>query len=259
MERMVGMFVNTIPLRIRLRADEPFADLCVRIGHEATEAFERQTYQLNDLVADLELARDPSRNPLFDVLFAWEEADLVELDSSLAVELPRAQAPASSISSHRADHGVGQRITLLFTKVIQARHGERFVGNLAKVLEQVARTPGQRPYLRMLQPWERELLCRTSTQRGGRADRRGDGRLVRASFKGARRRSACEDAAGGYRSPTSTAVRRRSLQLIARGVQPTTSSRCRWISRELLIAIVGIESRAATCRSSPTLRTSASR
>ena len=163
MERIVGMFVNTVPLRVRLRADEPFAELCVRIGNEATEAFERQCYQLNDLVADLGLIRDPSRNPLFDVLFSWEEEELAEIKGSELglVEIDSSAIPCKfDLELTVANTPRGQKLTLLFSKKLFKRAtAERFLGNLRRLLEQCARTPDSQLHeLRMLQPWERELL-----------------------------------------------------------------------------------------------------
>src|SRR5207253_7319241 len=95
-EDIVGMFVNTVPLRVRLLADETFAAMCVRIGREAAEAFEHQSYQLNELVTDLGLARDASRNPLFDVLFAWQG---VELEETAPAALGLGELPAARVEA----------------------------------------------------------------------------------------------------------------------------------------------------------------
>ncbi|HEX7700663.1 MAG TPA: amino acid adenylation domain-containing protein, partial [Kofleriaceae bacterium] len=246
MERMVGMFVNTIPLRIRLRADEPFSELCVRVGTEATEAFERQTYQLNDLVADLGLARDPSRNPLFDVLFAWEEAELVELDSSLGLrELPQAQAPSKfDLELTVQNTGAGQKISLLFAKKLFKRAtAERFIGNFRKLLEQVARTPDAKiRELRMLQPWERELLLAEFNDTEVRVQPATMADLFARHVAERPDAIACEDAHGTY---TFAEIDRRAsalaTALIARGVIPDDVVALAMLrSRELLVGMVGI-------------------
>ncbi|HUJ60961.1 MAG TPA: amino acid adenylation domain-containing protein, partial [Kofleriaceae bacterium] len=163
MDGMVGMFVNTVPLRVRLDADETFAALCARLGREAVDAFEHQSYQLNDLVADLGLARDPSRNPLFDVLFAWQEAELAEIaGGSLGlVELPSAAISSKfDLELTVQNTARGQRVVLTYaTRLFKEATAERFLGNFRRLLEQVASMPQARiRELRMLQPWEREIL-----------------------------------------------------------------------------------------------------
>ena len=247
MERMVGMFVNTVPLRIRLRADEPFSELCVRIGREATEAFERQTYQLNDLVADLGLARDPSRNPLFDVLFAWEEAELVEMTgSSLGlVELPQAQAASKfDLELTVQNTAAGQKLTLLFArKLFKKATAERFLGNLRKLLEQIARSPDAKVReLRMLQPWERELLLAEFNDTAVAVPPVTMPELFARHVRDRPEAIAVEDAHGTY---TFAELDRRAsalaAELIARGVVPDDVVAIVMArSRELLVAMIGI-------------------
>ncbi len=161
-ENIVGMFVNTVPLRLRLDAREPFSDYCARVGKEATEAFERQCYQLNDLVADLGLVRDPSRNPVFDVLFSWEDEDHADHESSLGlVEVPSDLIPAKfdlELTVHDTRRGL-HAVLLFATKLFRRASAERFVAHLRRVLEQASRNPDlQIRDFRMLQPWEREML-----------------------------------------------------------------------------------------------------
>ncbi len=247
-ERIVGMFVNTVPLRLRLRADEPFAELCVRIAHEAAEAFERQCYQLNDLVADLGLARDPSRNPLFDVLFAWEEAELAEMSGSRLGLVEIVAAPTSckfDLELTVQNTSRGQRISLQFAKKLFRRAtAERFLGNLRKVLEQVARNSDSLiRELRMLQPWERELLVSELNDTDVAVPR--DATLVElfAAHVAARPEAiAVADADGAW---TYAEVDRRSAilaaTLIARGVAPEdVVGLALERSRRTLVAILGV-------------------
>ena len=162
-ERLVGMFVNTVPLRVQLDADEEFSALCARLGGESVEAFERQAYQLNELVRDLGLTRDPSRNPVFDVLLAWEDDEIVTMDgSSLGLfEIPPSATPCKfDLDLTVQNTFEGLRLKLIFsTKLFRRATGEKFMGYLRRVLEQAARSPDVRVReLRMLQPWEREML-----------------------------------------------------------------------------------------------------
>ncbi|MCP4150181.1 MAG: AMP-binding protein, partial [bacterium] len=68
-EPLIGMFVNTLPLRNRPIAGTTFTRFLKDVTKNTLEAFENQEYQLEDLVQHLEVERDASRNPLFDVMF----------------------------------------------------------------------------------------------------------------------------------------------------------------------------------------------
>lgn len=74
-ERTVGMFVNTLPVRNFPTADKTFRAFLHEVRHHALRAYECQDYPFDFLVRKLGLTRDLSRNPLFDVMFAYEIAN----------------------------------------------------------------------------------------------------------------------------------------------------------------------------------------
>jgi amino acid adenylation domain-containing protein len=71
LENIIGMFVNTLPLRVRLAENLPFSQFLQQVKKFTLQAMENQEYPFEDLVDQLELQRDTSRNPLFDVVFAY--------------------------------------------------------------------------------------------------------------------------------------------------------------------------------------------
>ncbi|MGE5343809.1 MAG: amino acid adenylation domain-containing protein [Candidatus Omnitrophota bacterium] len=66
-QRTVGMFVNTLPMRHHPSGDQTCDSFLKEVMAQSLHAFENQDIQFEDLVDKLELHRDPSRNPLFDV------------------------------------------------------------------------------------------------------------------------------------------------------------------------------------------------
>ena len=72
---LIGMFANTLPLRITIDGATPFDLFLRRMTLETFQAFEHQHYPFEQLVEKLKLKPDVSRNPLFDVSFAFEKAD----------------------------------------------------------------------------------------------------------------------------------------------------------------------------------------
>ena len=69
LERTVGMFVSTLALRGRPEYSKTFKTLLEEVKGQVIKAQENQDYPLEKLVQKLGILPDPSRNPLFDVLF----------------------------------------------------------------------------------------------------------------------------------------------------------------------------------------------
>lgn len=72
---VVGMFVNSLPLRFRPAADQSFATLLRAVRATCLGAYDHSSYEFSELVARLDLPRNPDRNPVFDTMFAYESAD----------------------------------------------------------------------------------------------------------------------------------------------------------------------------------------
>jgi len=77
LQRIVGMFVNTLVIRNYPGAEKTFKEFLHEVKERALEDFENQEYTFEDLVEKVTVKRDTSRNPLFDAVFALDnqEAD----------------------------------------------------------------------------------------------------------------------------------------------------------------------------------------
>jgi amino acid adenylation domain-containing protein len=78
LEEVAGHFVNLLPLRSDLSGDPTFAELLARTRRYLAGALERQDLPFPVLVERLDPARDPSRPPLVQVLFALEQPHRLE-------------------------------------------------------------------------------------------------------------------------------------------------------------------------------------
>lgn len=73
LENIIGMFVNTLALRVNLQDGQlTFGQLLDQVAQTAREAQENQDLPFEMLVDHLDLSRDVTRNPLFQVMFALE-------------------------------------------------------------------------------------------------------------------------------------------------------------------------------------------
>ncbi len=74
MESAVGFFVNTLPLVLRLAPELSFAALLAQAGRAVSGMLAHQDLPFDRLIAEFGSARDPLRNPLFEVFLAAEPA-----------------------------------------------------------------------------------------------------------------------------------------------------------------------------------------
>ncbi|MBL7701391.1 MAG: amino acid adenylation domain-containing protein [Ferruginibacter sp.] len=72
LEGVMGMFVNTLPLRNFSGSDLAFTDFLKNVKENVLACFDNQEYQYEDMIESLSVNRDMSRNPLFDVMFNYE-------------------------------------------------------------------------------------------------------------------------------------------------------------------------------------------
>jgi amino acid adenylation domain-containing protein len=73
-EGLIGCFVNTLALRSRLSAGSSFRDLLGQTRENVMQALAHQELPFEALVDDLQPRRDPSRTPIFQVMFIWQTA-----------------------------------------------------------------------------------------------------------------------------------------------------------------------------------------
>ncbi len=82
-ENLIGVFVNTLALRGKPEGHKKYIDFLKEIKDKALKAYQNQDYQFDDLVEALDIPRDFSRNPLFDVMFSFQNNDnaILEIDN----------------------------------------------------------------------------------------------------------------------------------------------------------------------------------
>ncbi|MEC1790046.1 surfactin non-ribosomal peptide synthetase SrfAA [Bacillus vallismortis] len=77
--RVIGMFVNTLALRTYPKGEKTFSGYLSEVKETALSAFRAQDYPLEDLIGNLQVQRDTSRNPLFDAVFSMQNANIKDL------------------------------------------------------------------------------------------------------------------------------------------------------------------------------------
>ncbi len=78
-EGLIGFFVNTLILRAELPGDRAFSRLVERIREDSLAAYEHQDLPFERLVEELRVERSLGHSPLFQAMFALQNAPTAEL------------------------------------------------------------------------------------------------------------------------------------------------------------------------------------
>ncbi|HEY7767793.1 amino acid adenylation domain-containing protein [Longimicrobium sp.] len=142
LEELIGFFVNTLVLRTDLSGDPSFREVLRRAREATLGAYEHQDVPFEKLVAELQPERSFSHAPLFQVMFAVQNAGdgggcaLSGLTvSGAGAELASAKFDLSLVLAATAE---GLRGGLNYsTDLFERGTIDRMVGHLERVLEQV--------------------------------------------------------------------------------------------------------------------------
>ena len=143
-EQLIGTFVNTLVHRNDLSGNPSFHDVLQRVRATAIDAFVHQDLPFERLVRELVTNRDPSRSPLFQVMFNMANAPMRQ------VELGGVSVVPINIERYAAQFDLGVTASLGERSAVAASynvalfdHGtiERFLDNFVTLLDAVTAAP----------------------------------------------------------------------------------------------------------------------
>lgn len=147
-ERIIGLFVNTLALRCRIRPDDTWISLLRETKRLALSAFEHQSYPFETLVEEFVEGRDPSRNPIFDVMFALQNVDGMRLDvkdASISPVIHDSDTAKFDINIWcQESDGVLYGAFEYNTSIFSDQRGQQMADNLQQAIASLALSPAQR-------------------------------------------------------------------------------------------------------------------
>ncbi|AHH97301.1 non-ribosomal peptide synthase/polyketide synthase [Kutzneria albida] len=160
LENLIGFFVNTLVLRSEVDRGRGFRDLLRAVRETVLAAFAHQDVPFERIVDELDLERDTSRSPLFDVMVTLQNApDRAPELAGLRVEevaLPMVTATCDLTFEFQERDGVLLGAVEYNTDLFDQCTVARMTGHLLALLDAVVRAPdcplAQLPWLSDVRP-----------------------------------------------------------------------------------------------------------
>lgn len=173
-ESMVGLFINTIPVRVQFTHDQAFGDVLGQCHRHFIEAESHHYCQLADTQSVSEL-----KHKLFDHILIFENVpvsgpDEAATEAGLGFQLSHHDAREHTNYDLDVTVGIGQQLTLQIT-YNEHVHDRCFVGNLIEHFENVADQVLTNPHLgmsrlKLISPAEEAQVCFGFNKAGKRYD-----------------------------------------------------------------------------------------
>ena len=128
---VVGYFVNPLPIRANLSGRSTFQSFLGQVREAVLDGLEHQEYPFSLLVDRLQPARDPSRSPLFQVMFVYQKAQRLDKEGLTGFAL-REAGPRMSLGEFLLEAMALEQRTAQFDLTMMAAQDEgRVVASLA--------------------------------------------------------------------------------------------------------------------------------
>ncbi|MDQ1741058.1 MAG: hypothetical protein QOE53_2710, partial [Pseudonocardiales bacterium] len=176
-EPLIGLFVNSLPLRVTVASGASFADLLGSVRRSVLEVLMHPGVSIDQLVAELQPDRSPGHTPLVQVAFSadlglFADPRLGELSTAVVMPEPTTAKFDLDMSINAAPDGDGyQGILIYSTDLFGEQSANRLVEQYLRVLRAASAEPEQAvARLPLLAQDEQDLVLRQwSTGGPGRA------------------------------------------------------------------------------------------
>jgi amino acid adenylation domain-containing protein len=147
LDRLIGDFINIIPLRCDLSGNPTFIELLQRSRETTLNALSNKDVPFEALLQDLKLHRDPSRNPIFQALLQVLPAFRTQIGdlsvTTFEFEQRSTQVDLALNLYEETDGGFIGRFQYC-TALFAAPTIERVLQNFLRLLHEIVRDPAQK-------------------------------------------------------------------------------------------------------------------
>ncbi|MCK4258351.1 MAG: amino acid adenylation domain-containing protein [Halanaerobiales bacterium] len=141
LKHVVGMFVNTLAMKNQPQGKKIFSEFLQEVRINSLNAFKNQDYPLEELIEQLDIKRDLSRNSLFDTIFVLQNTNTKTLELNdctiYPYELEDTVAKYDLILNISEDED-GLNVVLTYAiHLFSESTAEEIINNYVEVLRQV--------------------------------------------------------------------------------------------------------------------------
>jgi amino acid adenylation domain-containing protein len=147
-DALIGFFVNTLALRVRLDTDPSVADLLAQVKRSTVDGYAHQDLPFEQVVEALKPARSMGYSPLFQAMFAWNNTPGAKELVLPGLTLTRLEQPQEAahfdLSLNLADDGdaIGGHIVYA-SALFEHATVQRFAGYFQNLLAAMVADPQQ--------------------------------------------------------------------------------------------------------------------
>jgi tyrocidine synthetase-3 len=142
LSRSIGMFVNTLVMRNHPKGIKSYRDFLKEVKENSLKSFENQQYQFEELVNKLNIPRDISRNPLFDVMFIMQNMDSKDREiKELAFKPYKQERKTAKVDLTFTAIQIGEEVLIdleYCTKLFKRETIERMKEHFVNILEETS-------------------------------------------------------------------------------------------------------------------------
>lgn len=145
LEPIIGMFVNTLAMRNYPEKGKTFSQYLSEVKENALKAYEYQDYPFEALIDQLNIARDLSRNPLFDTMFVLQntEQEQLEINDVTFKPYPNGHTMAKfDLTLTAVEEEAGIQFTMEYlTALFKPETIERMMGHFVQLIDSIIKQP----------------------------------------------------------------------------------------------------------------------
>jgi hypothetical protein len=151
LKNIIGLFVNILPIRNQPKREKTFREFLQDVKVNALNVYENQEYPFERLVWNLQLKVDPSRSPLFDVVFVLRDAKAREkqmhrLEALSGIKIRPYEVAKEQIHNELILEAIEGTDTLSMvleysTELFEEATARKMGKHYAEILEQVLENP----------------------------------------------------------------------------------------------------------------------
>ncbi len=163
LEDQIGFYVNTIPLRNDVDTSLSFRAFLEKVKSNCIEAYDHQVYPFDLLVEELNLDRDTSRNPLFEIMVSLQElnADSFLFDGiKTSVIKPEILFSKMDLHFNFEESDEGMKLGLIYNPDVFSKSWiERLGNHFQLVLQNLLKSPDKAiGNIEFITPGEKEQI-----------------------------------------------------------------------------------------------------